>query len=115
MTEIVDGCTEPDILPKSSWQKRKIGYIQQIQYASASVKRVSLADKLHNARSLFASLQQEGDIVWSRFNAGKAQMLWFYCALRDVYNSAGQDYLSQEFVRVMADIETVSNEPAYMT
>ncbi|MGI0485877.1 HD domain-containing protein [Pantanalinema rosaneae CENA516] len=109
VTAIVDGCTEPNRL--SSWEVRKMGYLEQIRSAPASVRRVSLADKLHNARSLLASLQQEGDVVWDRFNGGKAQMLWFYTALRDLYHSTGQDYLSQEFARVMADIEAISPHP----
>jgi len=108
VTAIVDGCTEPDTFPKSSWKTRKVGYIEQIRSASVSIRRVSLADKLHNARSLLVSLQQEGDIVWSRFNAGKAQMLWFYNTLRDLYSSNAQDPLSQEFTRVMAEIEAIA-------
>ncbi|MBD2313183.1 HD domain-containing protein [Desertifilum sp. FACHB-1129] len=105
---IVDGCTEPYLATNVSWNARKLGYIEQIRSASASVRRVSLADKLHNARSLLASLQQEGDRVWSRFNGGKAQMLWFYQALCEVYCSTTQDYLSQEFARVMAEIEAIA-------
>lgn len=108
VTAIVDGCTEPVTVPKSSWKTRKVGYLEQIRLASASVRRVSLADKLHNARSLLASLHQEGDLVWSRFNAERTQILWFYNALCDLYSSTTQDYQSQEFARVMAEIEAIT-------
>ena len=78
---IVDGCTEFDTLPKPSWQERKTRYLENLRHASPAVRRVSLADKLHNARSLLAEWRQKGDTIWTQFTKGKEGTLWFYRAL----------------------------------
>src|SRR5687768_18506851 len=51
VADIVDGCTDAYVLPKPPWRKRKEDYIAHITTASASVRLVSAADKLHNARA----------------------------------------------------------------
>ncbi len=79
-------------------------YLQQLQHTSAAVRRVSLADKLHNARSLLASLHQEGTITWNRFNGGREGILWYYQSLNQIYQNTGSDYLSQEFDRTLTAI-----------
>ncbi|UBF28012.1 HD domain-containing protein [Kovacikia minuta CCNUW1] len=111
VTAIVDGCTETDVTPKPDWKARKLAYLQRLQQADAEVRRVSLADKLHNARSLLASLDQEGEIVWSRFSGGKAGVLWYYRCLNEIYQATGDDYLSQEFQRVLTQIDAFGNSP----
>lgn len=110
VTAIVDGCTESDTIPKPSWQERKQRYLQQIQQASASVRRVSLADKLHNARSLLTSLQQEGEVVWSRFHGGREKTLWFYHALLQIYQATGSDCMTEAFKQVLLGIEQVESQ-----
>lgn len=111
VTEIVDGCTETDVTPKPSWQVRKMAYLKALKQASPEVRRVSLADKLHNARSLLASLHQEGEVIWQRFNGGKEGVLWFYQSLNQIYQATGRDYLSEEFNRVMTQIQSFGNSP----
>lgn len=111
VTAIVDGCTESTPLAEMSWQERKLGYLQQLQQASLAVRRVSLADKLHNARSLLAALAEDGPAVWSRFNGGREGMLWFYQSLNQIYQATGADYWSQEFDRVVTAMTALSNLP----
>lgn len=105
VTAIVDGCTE-DRTSQLSWQERKAAYLQQMQQASTAVRRVSLADKLHNARSLLAALHQDGTAIWNRFNGGREGMLWFYQSLNQIYQQTGTDYLSQEFDRLITELTT---------
>ena len=52
VVEIIDGCTECDTYPKPPRIERKHKYLENLRHASPSVRLVSLADKLHNARSL---------------------------------------------------------------
>lgn len=111
VTAIVNGCTETDVTPKLSWQVRKMAYLKGLQQAPPDVRRVSLADKLHNARSLLASLHQEGEAVWQRFKGGKEGVLWFYQSLNEIYQAAGRDYLSGEFNRVLTEIKIWGNSP----
>lgn len=101
---IVDGCTESDITPKPPWQERKTRYLEQIRHASPSVRLVSLADKLHNARSLLAEWQQQGDIIWSAFNSSREKTLWFYQSLVQVYQHTGSDWMTEELSRVISQL-----------
>ena len=63
---------------KPPWRVRKEGYLRHLEEASPSVLRVSLADKLHNARSILVDLRADGEAVWDRFNAGPAEQAWYY-------------------------------------
>lgn len=101
---IIDGCTESDVDPKPPWEERKKKYLQNLRHASPSVRRVSLADKLHNARSLLADYRQYGSSIWSQFKAGKDRTLWFYQQLQQIYIETGSDFLTEEFSRVIQEL-----------
>ena len=87
VTAIVDGCTESSITPKPPWCDRKLRYLQQISQGSVSVRRVALADKVHNARSILTEKRQKGEAVWEKFSGGKEGTLWFYSAFLEIYQS----------------------------
>ncbi|MEA5537328.1 HD domain-containing protein [Crocosphaera sp. XPORK-15E] len=76
--QIVDECTDTDQSPKPPWKARKLQYIKHFRTASLSGQRVSLADKLHNARSTLRDKQEIGDEIWTLFKGGKEGTLWFY-------------------------------------
>jgi (p)ppGpp synthase/HD superfamily hydrolase len=101
---IIDGCTEWDTPPKPPWQERKQRYLDHLRHASPSVRLVSLADKLHNARSLLADLRQRGDIIWHNFSSGREKTLWFYQSLLEVYQQTGSDVMTQELERVVKEL-----------
>src|SRR5919202_957739 len=71
VAEIVDGCTDAETTPKPPWRERKERYVSHIASAPPSVRLVSAADKLHNARSILADLRTCGEGVWDRFRGGK--------------------------------------------
>jgi (p)ppGpp synthase/HD superfamily hydrolase len=108
VVSIVNGCTESDVTPKPPWKERKQRYIEQMRCASAEVRRVSLADKLHNARSILADWHRIGNTVWKKFKGDKDGTLWFYRSLVKVYQEAGSSYLSEEFERVVLQLEQIS-------
>jgi len=70
---------------KAPWRERKEAYLRQLASAPASVLRVSLADKLHNARSILVDLGIAGEGVWDRFNAARADQAWYYGSLLGVF------------------------------
>ena len=47
--------------------------------------RVSLADKLHNARSIGVDRERIGEEVWARFNAKADQQRWYYGSLLAIF------------------------------
>lgn len=85
---IVDGLSDsmtPVGAMKESWRPRKERYLSRLEDESKSVLRVSLADKLHNARSMAVDLGSEGKRVWNRFHAGEGDQAWYYRQLLDVF------------------------------
>jgi (p)ppGpp synthase/HD superfamily hydrolase len=102
---IVDGCTECDTEPKPPWEERKQRYLTNLRHASPSVRRVSLADKLHNAHSLLTDYHLKGSSIWSEFKAGREGTLWFYRELQQIYTETGSDWMTEEFTRVVQELE----------
>ncbi len=66
---------------KAPWEERKAAYLEELRGAEPSALRVSLADKLHNGRSLLEDLAIHGVTVWQRFNAPPDRQAWYYGAL----------------------------------
>ncbi|HBB30415.1 MAG TPA: phosphohydrolase [Cyanobacteria bacterium UBA8803] len=102
---IVDGCTESDTLPKPPWRDRKQRYLDQLRQGSPSVRRVALADKLHNARSFLQDYRQQGENLWSVFTAGKEGLLWFYQSLLELYHPNNSSPMVAELKRVVEELE----------
>ncbi|MGI9103596.1 MAG: HD domain-containing protein [Terriglobales bacterium] len=92
VARIVDGCTdsyEVDPEKKASWCNRKQKYIAHVEHeADPDVRLVSIADKVHNARSVLADHYEIGDEVFTRFSKGKQGTLWYYRALLEAFRSA---------------------------
>lgn len=105
---IVDGCTECDILPKPPWKERKQRYLEQLRLGSPAVRRVALADKLHNARSLISDYRQQGDAIWLVFSAGREGTLWFYHSLIKLYRQSYSTPMLEELTRVIGELEQLA-------
>jgi (p)ppGpp synthase/HD superfamily hydrolase len=106
VAQIVEACTDSDTIPKPPWRERKERYIEQFRASSAEMRRVSLADKLHNARSILSDRYRLGDEIWSRFKGGKQQTLWFYRSLIQAAKTAGDcRFLAEELERVVEQLE----------
>jgi len=106
--KIVAGCTDTYEEPKPAWRPRKEDYVARMASAPASVRLVSSADKLHNARSILADLRAVGDDLWDRFTGGKEGTLWYYRALVETYKAAGANSLVEELERVVRETETLA-------
>ncbi|WP_017315163.1 HD domain-containing protein [Mastigocladopsis repens] len=106
--EIVDGCTDTDTIPKPPWQERKQQYIEKLRHASASIRRVVLADKLHNARCILSDLYKEGEAVWQKFKGGRDGTLWYYRTLLDLFlGSDANSWSVEELNRIVCEWENV--------
>lgn len=111
---LVEACsdTPPDYRggPKPPWKGRKAAYLCRLETAGPKERRVSLADKLDNARSLVADYHVQGDLLWSRFNAGKEDQLWFYRSLKQIFGAAnGKGFLVEEFERTVSEMERLTD------
>ncbi|GAC1350280.1 MAG: HD domain-containing protein [Ktedonobacteraceae bacterium] len=110
VVEIVDGCTDAEVIPKPPWRARKEAYIAHLRDASATVRLVATADKLHNARTVLADYRVLGDALWTRFNGGKEGTLWYYRAVVTALKQGGTSPLVEELERVVEEIERLAAE-----
>lgn len=108
VAQIVDGCTDTYEDPKPAWRPRKENYVTHVATASDSVRLVSSADKLHNARAILADLRSLGDELWNRFTGGKEGTLWYYRALVEAYAESGTNPVVEELDRVVREIEELA-------
>ena len=77
----VDGLSDTLEDPKPPWRERKAAYLGRLREEPASVLRISLADKLHNLRSIAA----DGEGVWDRFNAAKPEQAWYFGEILGIF------------------------------
>jgi len=105
VTAIVDGCTDSDAQPKPPWRERKEAYVARLRSAPPSVRLISAADKLHNARSILTAYRAHGDSLWQHFRGGRAGTLWYYRAVVDALKHSGPTPLVEELECTVKDLE----------
>ena len=113
VARIVEACSDSDTIPKPPWRERKERYLARIRHEPADVRRVSLADKLYNARSILADYRRVGDKVWKRFTGRKQGTLWYYRELVKAFREVGPHLMAEELGRVVTQLERLaSRRPA---
>ena len=110
---LVEACTDTPSDhaggPKPEWKDRKEAYLARITEGQGN--RVSLADKLHNVRSILRDHRKDPERIWDRFSAKKEETLWYYRGLVGAYRTAGTDgYLIDELERVVGKLERRDRE-----
>ena len=84
---LVDGLTDTLEDPKPDWRPRKAVYLKRLPGEPESVLRVSIADKLHNMRSIAIDLENSGEAAWARFNAGRDGQAWLHRSLLAIFET----------------------------
>ncbi len=113
VARIVEACSDSDTIPKPPWGERKERYLARIRHEPADVRRVSLADKLYNARSILADYRRVGEKIWKRFTGRKAGTLWYYRELVKTFRETGPHFMAKELGRVVTELERLaSGRPA---
>ena len=85
VAELVDACTDADVVPKPPWKGRKEAYIARLRDPGtpSAACLISAADKLHNARCMIADLRRFGKDSLRKFNASPAELVWYYRSVAD--------------------------------
>ena len=113
VAQIVDSCTDTYESPKPPYRERKERYISHLRdQTDEGALRVSLADKLHNARCITHDARRLGDDLWHRFNAGKEDQLWYHRSLLATFRSVCRSPMVEEYERVVAELEYVAKATA---
>ena len=88
VARLVAFCTDHLELDPPPSEVRKERYVAHLREAEdLGGLRVSLSDKLHNARSILRDLRVHGDALWERFNTGAAFQLRYYGGLVEAFRS----------------------------
>ena len=81
VVRIVEAVSEPKVDADGGWlpwRVRKEAYLASLAAGPTEAVAVSLADKLHNARSIERDLHVVGEALWERFTGKKEGSLWYY-------------------------------------
>jgi (p)ppGpp synthase/HD superfamily hydrolase len=118
VAHIVEGCTDDFSGHNSApWCERKTRYIAHLREETDEETRVvSLADKVHNARTILLDYIDHGDVVFRRFRGHKDGTMWYYRALVDAFRYAetqrpitqfgrGHERLLRELDRLIGKLE----------
>ena len=108
VADIVAACSDTFETPKPPWQTRKQTYIDHLEDQPEPVLRVSLADKLFNARAIFRDYLLVGDPVWTRFKAGRDAQLWYYRELAERFNLLLPGRMAAELSEVVDELDRVT-------
>ncbi len=109
---IVKALSDTIVKPKPKWETRKEQYLQDLRDLPENslrrkILRVSLADKIHNARSILLDRAdpEVGESVWDRFSRSKEKSLWYYASLAEIYEKhLGKTPLVLEYRRLVEEL-----------
>jgi (p)ppGpp synthase/HD superfamily hydrolase len=108
VARIVEGCTDSDVEPKPPWLERKTEYLRHLRHADSSVRLVSAADKVYNARETLEDLRKHRDALWKRFKGGRQGTLWYYREVAKILRRQGPKQLAAELDRVVKELSRVA-------
>lgn len=107
---IVFANSDSDGEPKPPWLERKRAYIAAIAHKQPDELRVSLADKLHNARAILLDFRTHGDALWTRFNFREGHAVrWYYRSLYEAF-AARRDALGERAVPMLEELGRTIDE-----
>lgn len=104
VSRIVEGCSDSLETPRPPFAERKRRYLGRVHTEPREVIRVSLADKVYNARVIVAELRFYGDVLWERFNPGREEQLSYYGELARVFGEVGSGPMVAELEHLVEQL-----------
>ncbi|NJN44338.1 MAG: HD domain-containing protein [Anaerolineae bacterium] len=108
VARLVEELSDSFETPKPAWRARKETYLLHLPLAGRDSWLISLADKVHNARTILADHALIGEEIWDRFRQGRAGAVWYYRSLVTLFLKLNPGYLSQELDRVVTEMEKIA-------
>ena len=105
VAQVVEECSDSLGEPKPAWRERKEAYLEHLEQASEAALHVSLADKLHNMRTIVVDYRGDGEQVWSRFSAERDEVLWYYRSLAAAFARLRPGGLATELGATVGELE----------
>ncbi len=110
VADIVEACSDATTRPKPPWRERKERYVAHLRTASPSVRLVSAADKLHNARAIARDVRALGPALWARFGAPKNDIAWYYRRVLDALADGWDHAILHELAQAVAEVERCASQ-----
>lgn len=92
---------------KLSWEARKIAYLDKIKNGSVDALYISVADKIHNIKSILNDYSIFGDKIWSLYNSTKAQQLHHYTQVLQIAKNRLQSPIINELESILAQFSKI--------
>ncbi len=108
VADMVEALSDTTEHPKPDWRTRKVRYLARLTNEGPWVKLISAADKLHNVQSLIRDLKRHGDDVWSRFNAGREDQVWYYRTVLEALGTGWSDPMLEELSEAVGHLERLN-------
>jgi len=113
VANVVLECSDSAGDPKPPWSVRKERFIASIPALSQTARLVSLADKVHNVRSITADYRQNGDQAWVHFKGKREGTLWYYREVAAAYRATGNEFLIGELERALHELLILTGESKF--
>jgi HD domain len=110
VARIVDGCSDTLETPKPAWLERKKAYVERLEHEPTDVLKVSLADKLYNARAIVRDVASTGPAAWARFNAAPLDLASYYGALADVFVRSYPGPMASQLAEVVERLKELATQ-----
>ena len=99
--------TQPKASERRTGRSGKKSYLAHLDTADEDVLRVSLADKVHNARAILRDLRKPdvGESICSRFSQPREKTLWYYRSVADKFRERWPGQLANELHEIVEVLE----------
>ena len=87
------------------WEERKKKYIEAVRNAGPETKAVSIADKIHNLGSIIATHKEMGANIWTKFNRGKEQKMWFEWEMLKMFQATWESPMIAEYEKLLKEVK----------
>ena len=105
---IVAACSDTFATPKPPWRARKEAYIAHLSDAGPDVWPITLADKVHNARTIVSDLRAAGPASLDRFTGGRDGTVWYYRTIAERLRVLAPGALAEELVGLAAEMRALA-------
>lgn len=93
---------------KLEWEERKQKYITDVKNAGPATKAVSIADKIHNLESVIETHKTMGPAIWTKFNRGKEQKIWFEREMLKAFQESWDHPMIAEYEKLIKQVEKLN-------
>lgn len=111
VARIINECTDSYLDDKPPWRQRKQRYVEHLGDSSSATLRVSLADKLDNARTIVRDYRSQGEELWSRAGKPGEDVRWYYDALGKRFSELRPGPLADELRHTVRELDRLLTSP----